>query len=213
MEKLIIIGAGGLGKEVKWFIDQNPYLNSKYQIEGFIDDSYKENTEILGIPVIGNMETLTQSPKRLVIAINNPQTRLTIERNLRKQGHYFPNIVDESLLNPTIKLGQGNIIFSPSLMTANLNIGDFNVIHYFTTISHDVQIHSYCSIMPSVNISGHCIVEDYVQLGVGSKIIQGIEIAEGSIVGAGATVVNNIDSYITVVGTPAKKIKVLSRIH
>lgn len=45
-------------------------------------------------------------------------------------------------------------------------------------------------------------------MGSGSTVIQGKRIEKGSTVGAGAVVIDDIDSYSTVVGVPAKVIKV-----
>ena len=44
-------------------------------------------------------------------------------------------------------------------------------------------------------------------MGSGSTVIQGKKIGKGSIIGAGAVVVNDIESFSTAVGVPAKVIK------
>ena len=45
-------------------------------------------------------------------------------------------------------------------------------------------------------------------MGSGSTVIQGKKIGKASIVGAGAVVIKDVDIYSTVVGVPAKIIKV-----
>ncbi len=47
-------------------------------------------------------------------------------------------------------------------------------------------------------------VGDQRWIGIGSQVKQGISIGDGVIVGAGATVVSDIDDDSTVVGTPAR---------
>ena len=49
MEKIIIVGAGGFGREVKMLIDQINLYNSKYVVVGFIDDLITKGTKINGI--------------------------------------------------------------------------------------------------------------------------------------------------------------------
>jgi len=44
-------------------------------------------------------------------------------------------------------------------------------------------------------------------LGIGCSVIPGIKIGAGSIVGAGATVVHDVDEMIVVVGTPARVLR------
>ena len=41
-------------------------------------------------------------------------------------------------------------------------------------------------------------------MGIGCQVIHGISIGDNVVVGAGATVVNDIIDNVTVVGTPAK---------
>ena len=61
--------------------------------------------------------------------------------------------------------------------------------------------------MWNVNVSGNDLIEEGVMMGSGSTVIQGKKIGKGSIIGAGAVVVNDIESFSTAVGVPAKVIK------
>jgi mannose/fructose-specific phosphotransferase system component IIA len=40
MEKIIIVGAGGFGREVKMLIDQINHNQKKYELIGFVDERY-----------------------------------------------------------------------------------------------------------------------------------------------------------------------------
>lgn len=54
---------------------------------------------------------------------------------------------------------------------------------------------------------GQIIVEDDVWVGAGAKILRGIHVGRGSIIGAGAVVTKNVPEYTIVAGVPAKVIK------
>lgn len=54
---------------------------------------------------------------------------------------------------------------------------------------------------------GDVIVEDNCLLGVGSVILQGVEIGENCFIGANAVVTEDIPAYSVVAGVPAKIIK------
>ena len=75
------------------------------------------------------------------------------------------------------------------------------------TVGHDTQIEKYCSLMPSVNVSGEVLIKESVFIGTGSKIVNQIKIGCNSIIGAGAVVTRSIPSNCTAVGVPAKPIK------
>lgn len=51
------------------------------------------------------------------------------------------------------------------------------------------------------------IIEDNVWIGAGCKILDGVKIGRGVIVGAGAVVTKNLDSFCVYGGVPAKLIK------
>src|SRR5699024_2848364 len=51
------------------------------------------------------------------------------------------------------------------------------------------------------------IVEDNVLIGANAVVLEGIRVGEGSVVAAGAIVIQDVEPYTVVAGTPAKKIK------
>ena len=105
-------------------------------------------------------------------------------------------------------LGEGTIIYEGAILTTNIKVGNHVIISPKCGIGHDSIIKDYVSLLWNVNISGNDIIEEGVMMGSASTVIQGKRIGKGSTVGAGAVVIDNIDSYSTVVGVPAKVIKV-----
>ena len=63
-----------------------------------------------------------------------------------------------------VQLGIGNILMPYTTYTADVVLGNFNMINIGSTIGHDAQIGNYNSIFPSVNISGHVILGDKMKL-------------------------------------------------
>ena len=61
-------------------------------------------------------------------------------------------------------------------------------------------------ICPGVNLAGSVSVEQLSHIGIGSSIIQGINVGEECLVGAGSVVIKDIPSKKKVVGVPAKNI-------
>jgi acetyltransferase-like isoleucine patch superfamily enzyme len=52
--------------------------------------------------------------------------------------------------------------------------------------------------------TGKCVVEEDVWIGHGAIVLSGVTIGRGSIVGAGAVVVDSVPRYAIVVGVPAE---------
>ncbi|MDD2375982.1 MAG: acyltransferase [Clostridia bacterium] len=119
------------------------------------------------------------------------------------------------------------VIIDPS--NGFINIGEYTSIHDFSVISgmggvsigKYVAIASQCAIIASNhvyinpeeyikrqgNTAKGIVIEDDVWLGIGVKVLDGVTIGKGSIIGAGSIVTKSIPSYSIAVGIPAKVIK------
>lgn len=211
MKKILIIGAGGFGREVQWLIERINQKTPKWQIIGYLDDSIKPGIEINGYPVIGNIEQLKNFDKNtaVVCAIGSAGIRKRIVSRIKQIGPFeFPNLIDPNVqMSQTIMLGEGNIICAGNILTVNICIEDFVIINLSCTIGHDAILRSFVTVYPGVNISGCTETKSGTELGTGSKVIQGKMIGEHTIIGAGAVVVNNIPADCTAMGIPAKPVK------
>lgn len=216
-KKLLIIGAGGLGREVKWLIEriniENRKINLKnmWQLAGFIDDGIETGTLIDGIPVIGNIASLLlyEEPVFVVCSIANPHIRKRIIQELATSSYlHFPNFIDPSaIVSKDLNMGRGNIVCAGCVLTINISFQDFNIINPGCTIGHDTVIRNLITIYPGANIAGNITIKNQSQLGIGCRIIQGITIGPETIIGAGAVVIRDLPGKCTVVGNPAKVIK------
>ncbi len=208
MKDIYIIGASGFGREVAWLIEELDDWN----IAGFIDDNEKVlGTNINGFPVVGNTEYLIEQNKNInvVIAIGNPIIRKKIYDKLSQSNMVnFPNFIAKDVrISNTSQLGIGNIICTHNVLTTNISIGNFNHINLSCTIGHDAIIEDFSTVYPGVNISGNTRIKSFVEIGTGTKIIQGKTIDENIVIGAGSVVVKDLVEIGTYVGIPAKKIK------
>lgn len=205
-EEIIIIGAGGLGKEVVFLVQRL----SNYQILGFIDDNIEPGTIVCGYPILGDLKMLLERKHsiNIVIAIASPQIRKRIVKQLESNPNYFyPTLIDPTALTGVnIILGKGNILMANTTYTADIELGDFNLVNIGSTMGHDLTMGSYNNIFPGCNISGNVSIGDANQFGTGTKIIPGIQIEDEVIAGAGAVIIRNFGSQCTVVGVPAMKI-------
>lgn len=208
IKDIYIVGASGFGREVAWLIEE---LN-EWNIVGFIDDNVKlKDTYINGIKVVGPTDYLMNLKKNtcVVVAIGKSSIREMVVHKLKEnQNIVFPNIIAKDVrISNTNILGEGNIICSHSVLTVNINLGNFNHVNLDCTIGHDVEIKDYVTVYPSVNVSGNVNIGNKCEIGTGTQVIQGLNIFENSIVGAGAIVCKDICESGTYVGIPAKKIK------
>lgn len=211
MKNIVIIGAGGFGREVKTLIDSINNQTPTYRFLGFYDDGFKKGQIINGCPVLGGILDINviNIQCSVVIAVGDPQTKQGLYEKIKNSNVDFPNIIHPNVLlsDDFVEIGMGNIICASCIITCNINIKDFVILNLMCTIGHDTIISSFSSFMPSVNISGDVLIHEKVYVGTGAKIINQLEIGANTIVGAGAVVSKSLPENCTAVGIPAKPIK------
>ncbi len=208
MKDIVIIGAGGFGREVAWLIEDINTQKQTWNIVGFIDeDETLLGKKINGYKVVGNLDWLVKQNIHACIAIGNPKIKEKIVNKLKSSKVIYPNLIHPSVIKSKyIDYGEGCVICAGCILTVNIKLGNHIIINLDTTVGHDAIIKDYTTILPSVNISGFVKLEKSIIVGTGTQIIEGIQVAENAIIGASASVVRNIVESGTYVGVPAKRL-------
>lgn len=210
LKDIVIVGAGGMGRDTQWLIERINQNNPEYRILGYIDDGVETGTDICGYPVLGGMDFLTDYEQTLCVAfaIGNAGVRERLiqkckdNRNLK-----YPNLIDPTaVLSERVWMGKGNILCVSVICTMNVTIGDFNLICNRAIIGHDDVLGNWNTLYPGTLLSGNVHLENRIEVGTGAQIIQGISISDDVIIGAGTTVIRNITTPGTYVGSPARRI-------
>lgn len=212
MKDIVIIGAGGVGKEVSWIIDQINGVRKIYKVLGFIDDNKDIwGKEILGYKVLGGLDFLEEINYRgcAAIAITDYVVKKNMTQRLNNLEIEFPIIKHPKVKVPeSTTIGQGSIIYEGVIISPDVKIGNFVIVSPKCGIGHDSVIEDYVSLLWNVSISGNDHIEEGVLFGSASTIIQGKKVKNESIIGAGAVVVKDIEKKGTYVGVPSKEIEV-----
>ena len=210
---IAIFGAGGLGREILLLIRQiNHVRPGQWQPIGFFDDGIEAGTQISGLPVLGNRETLNTYPEPLavIIALGMPNTKKQIVASIQNPQVYFPMLIHPSihiLLEQDVCIGEGSIICEGVTLTTNITIGKHVLLSQHTTVGHDAFIDDYCSLMPAVNVSGTVTLNKGAYAGVASTFKQQISVGEFTTVGMNAAVIHSLPGHCTAVGVPAQVCK------
>lgn len=210
MKNIVIIGAGGVGREVSLIIQQINELEQTWNLLGFIDDNTDNWGKVInGYSVIGGIDSLEflSNDTYIVIAIANYKVKKNIVNKINNKFKFATIVHPKVWIHYYMTVGEGTIIYEGAILTANIEIGNHVIISPKCGVGHDSIIKDYVSLLWNVNVSGNDLIEEGVMMGSGSTVIQGKKIGKGSIIGAGAVVVNDIESFSTAVGVPAKVIK------
>lgn len=212
MKDLLIIGAGGFGREVAWLVDRINAVNPQWNLLGFIDDNPDmQGKELNGYNVVGTSGDIGKFPDAyLVCAVGSSKVRKKIVEGIKSAnpGRKFAVLIDPSVeMSDYVEIGDGSIICAHTIITVNIKIGENVIMNLNCTVGHDAVIGDYVTLYPDANVSGITTVGECTELGTGMQVIQGKTIGSGTIVGAGAVVIRDIPDNCTAVGNPAKPIK------
>ncbi|MBA4156923.1 MAG: acetyltransferase [Gemmatimonadetes bacterium] len=207
---LIVYGCGGLGREVA----MAARVGSEHEVVGFIDDSVAPGSQVHDLPVLGGVEAMERYDAEelgVYVAIGSiPVHRAVVERIWSlSRSLSFPNIIhpDATVDLERVSLGIGNYVAAGARLTAEVRIGDFNIINLNSVLAHDVVLGDRCQINPGAVLNGQDVVGDEVVIGAGAVVMPRTEVGAGAVVGIGAVVAGPVPPGCTVVGNPARVVR------
>lgn len=207
---IVIVGSGGLAREVRWLLEECNKYQERWNILGWVSNE-NAGTIISGLPVLGSDDWLLHydKPVDVAISVGSGSLRKQIVDRCRKNPNVnFPNLIAPNVsLSDSVELGIGCIITAQSILTVDIKIGDFFVCSVACTVAHDCKFGDFVTLLPGAHISGNVTLGDGVSIGTGATIIQGISVGEEAFIGAGAAVVKNIPQRCVAVGVPAKPLE------
>jgi len=212
MKDLVIIGAGGYGREMVYFVQQINEVKPTWNLLGLIDDSVTETPE--GYPVLGNLEYLLAREDRphFIISIANSTVRERIATRCKEAGFPAATLIHPTVMrHPGVSVGEGTFIATFGLLGTNAKIGSFCILDSDTRIGHDVEIGDFCSLMPHALIGGESSIGRHNYCGQRTTMLNRIKTTDYCTFGSCSCVIKDATEPGTYVGVPAKLVKPLKK--
>lgn len=215
MKNLLIIGAGGCGREVlQWAKDINSSLTEKgaaprWNIKGFLDDNPKAlEGKICDVSVVDCVDHYVVCDEdEFVCCIGNSSIREKVIKLLKEKGAVFATLVHPTaLVADSAFLGDAVVIYPYALISDNAIVGDGCIVNMYSSVAHDSHLGNFCTISAHCDVTGMCTLGEHVFMGTTSHLVPGSRIGNHVYICAGSTVMTRLRDGVKVLGCPARKI-------
>ena len=206
MKKLLIVGAGGFGREIHAWCRQHPDHGRAWAFEAFLDDNPEALAAFGSFAPVRPLAAHRPSPDEVfVCGLGLPDVKLRLVRPLLERGASFLTFVHPSvILGERVVLGRGVVLCPGAVLSADIALGEFAMVNLNSTVGHDARIGAWSTLSAQCDVTGHVRLGDRVFMGSKSTVIPRRVIADGVTVGAGAVVIADVPAGVTVVGNPAR---------
>jgi len=210
MNKLIILGAGDLGREILYAAKENKAGKSAISFEtiAFIDDDRNKigkTLEDVKIIEIEDVLKLNQDDLSFICGIGNSIDRQKIINKLFAvlPQAKFTNIIHDSVITmPNFKIGVGNFIAPNTTIAIGSILEDHTVINQNVSVGHDCIIDNYSVVSPGCILSGHTVIGEESFLGSGVITYPNVEIGNKCTISAFVVVSRSLKSNCKLIAKP-----------
>lgn len=215
ISEVVIYGSSGHALAYSSCVQDGYYSPPLGKVVAYIDDMRDaEGLHQDGAPIITFERWRNEfSQVPVLISLGNPHSKKRLADKVSAAGGTFANLyTDVNLLPPGVEIGHDSIILPRGYIATQVRIGCHVQIMPIVSIGHDVVIEDYCTLCPSVTISGYVLIEEGVFIGAGATITNGkagrpLIIGRNTKIAAGAVVTKSTSPSSTMIGNPAIPIR------
>jgi len=225
MQRIVIVGASGFGKEVAWVIERinrarfeqsavprgNPddigtlelqnFRTLELSIVGFCDDAPdKQEGAFAGYPLLGTLANVSSAGCGFFCAIGNNRNRQRVTAQAVELGFSPMTVIDPAaVIAPDAVIGAGSFVGIGSVVSAGARLGKGVIVNLQSCVGHDATLGDFVQVCPGAHISGGCDIGEGALLGTHAAIIPLKKMGAWSTLGAGTAALRDIPDGATVI--------------
>jgi sugar O-acyltransferase (sialic acid O-acetyltransferase NeuD family) len=202
---IVIFGSGGYARGTA----EAAEADAAWHVTAFAGQN--AGNKVFGRPVLSEDEVLSgRYPLVGVVAIgDNWRRQQVIERiKAARPDFAFCRIVHpRAMISPSAQIGEGTVILAGSVVGADARLGAHVSIYTNAVVEHDSVLGDFSSLAPAAALGGTVRLGARSFVGLGARVIHGLSIGADVVIGAGATVLQEVPDRAVVAGTPARVVR------
>ncbi|MET0933494.1 MAG: NeuD/PglB/VioB family sugar acetyltransferase [Mycetocola sp.] len=208
MEKVLIIGASGLAREVLALA----HSGSSQVVFGVLDDGWADMADsFAGVPLLGSIErAIEYIDIKLLVCVGSGEARERIVERLALLGvgpGAYTTAIDPSVSNHgNCFIGPGSIVLANTVLTASVTVGSHVVLMPNVTLTHDDVVDDFATVAAGAAVGGGVEIGRGAYIGMNASIRQKLRVGARSVLGMGAVLLESLPDGETWAGVPARRI-------
>jgi sugar O-acyltransferase (sialic acid O-acetyltransferase NeuD family) len=209
MRDLLLVGAGGFGREAAEAVRAANAHRPAWRLLGFLDDDPRTHGRLVGgVPVLGPAEAVHDHATALVILCtghpgNYASRRLMAERLELDDERYAALVHPSATVGASSRVGAGSVLLAHVDVTADAAIGRHVAVMPQVVVTHDGRIDDFATLASGVRLGGGCHVETGAYVGSGACVREGLTIGARAMIGMGSVVTRDVAADRLWFGAPA----------
>ncbi len=207
MRDLVIVGAGGHGRELLDVVEAINALEPTWHVLGFLDDGTPDAKRLArrGMRLLGPADRLAELDAAYVVGVGDNDVRRRIDALATEHGREAATLVHPlSSIGGDVELAPGVVVTAGARITTNVRLGRHTHLNINAVVSHDARLGDYVTLSPGALVNGTVTLADEVMLGTGAIVLPGVSVGRGTWVAAGAVVLDDLPEGVVAVGVPAR---------
>ena len=205
-ERIIIVGAGGFGREVlQWA--RHAWPEHTGRIAGFLsEDPHALDGHAATLPILGSPADFELRPgDGLVLAIGIRGVRRQVAERLAACGARFLTMIHPTaIVADTAVIGPGTVICPYAVVSDAVRLGRFVLVNYHASLGHDASAGDFAVLSPYATLGGGACVANDVFLGLHASVGPGKRLGAGSVVSSNSVALVDVPEGCLVYGVPGR---------
>lgn len=187
MKRLVLIGFGGLGREVLDYVSESIEQPRKYNGRrlpsaiAFIDDADRSvlqtSEDLIDAGTLDQFQPTKAD--QLLVAVGKPQVRRKLwHRFANRYGQFINFVHSTAVVSGSASIGRGTIIGPMAVVNAGAQIGDNVLINCYASVGHGAMVGKHSVLSPYATVLGDASVGSECLLATRATVFPHVKVGD-----------------------------------